>query len=116
MAGQTVARRVAFLALVTLIVSAAVGCVTRAVTTTTSDGVDDEVLTERVATALASASDVDADRITIEASGGVVTVNGLVANGLEQQSVGAIVRAIPGVEAVRFSLAFEPTDGQGDSR
>ena len=73
---------------------------------------DDEVLTHRVAAALAGASDVDADRITVDARGGVVTVSGGVASGLEQQSVGAIVRAIPGVVAVRCALAITPAESQ----
>ena len=69
---------------------------------------DDTSLRTRVEAALESATDVDSDRITVEANEGVVTLTGQVASGTEQQSVGAIVRAVPGVEDVRFSLVIAP--------
>jgi osmotically-inducible protein OsmY len=82
----------------------AAGCATRAVSTTTGD----DLLKARIETALASAADVNADAITVDTSRGVVTLTGQVTSGTEQQSVGAIVRAIPGVEDVRFSLTIAP--------
>ena len=82
------------------------GCSAR----TLGKATDDDVLKMRVETALASASDVNADSLTVAARRGVVTLTGYVASGTEQQSVGAIVRAIPGVEGVSFSLRIEPQD------
>jgi len=82
----------------------AAGCAARAVGATTGD----EILKVRVETVLASAADVNADAITVDTSRGVVTLTGQVASGTEQQSVGAIVRAIPGVEDVQFSLTIAP--------
>ena len=79
------------------------GCAARQANATTGD----EVLKARVEAALASASDVNAGGIIVDASRGVVTVSGTVASGTEQQSVGAIVRAVPGVTQVRFSLSVE---------
>lgn len=70
----------------------------------------DDVLARRVETALVSASDVNEGRMTIHASRGVVTLTGQVASGAEQQSVGAIVRAIPGVEDVLFALTIAPSE------
>ena len=67
----------------------------------------DTVTKARVEAALASASDVHAAGITVDARRGVVTLTGQVASGTEQQSVGAIVRAIPGVRDVAFSLGIE---------
>ena len=67
-------------------------------------------------TALARASDVDADGITVDARRGVVTVTGRVASETEQQSVGAIVRAIPGVRGVSFSLRIEDREDPGALR
>ena len=90
-----------------------------------SDGppsVPDDVLKERVEAALASASDVPADALTVEVSEGVVTVTGSVVCedcggrrtpggfGTVQQSLGAVVRAIPGVESVEFSLEYTPPE------
>lgn len=69
----------------------------------------DTVLRRRVEAALASATDVDGDRIQVVARKGVVTVSGHVSSGTEQQSVGAIVRAVPGVTEVRFSLVVAPS-------
>jgi hypothetical protein len=84
-----------------------------------SDGVPDDVLQARVEAALASASDVPADALTVVVVDGVVTVTGSVVCddcggrrtppgfGTVQQSLGAVVRAIPGVESVDFSLEYE---------
>ena len=88
-------------------VTGAFGCAARQANTTTGD----EVLKARVEAALASASDVYAAGITVDARRGVVTLTGRVASGTEQQSVGAIVRAIPGVSHVRFSLSIEDPGG-----
>ncbi|MDE0829445.1 MAG: BON domain-containing protein [Vicinamibacterales bacterium] len=67
----------------------------------------DAVLRSWVERVLASALDVNADTLTVEASEGVVTVGGRVVSGFEQQSVGAIVRAVPGVTRVRFDLQVD---------
>jgi osmotically-inducible protein OsmY len=64
-------------------------------------------LRSRVERVLASALDVNADTVTVEATEGVVTVRGRVVSGFEQQSVGAIVRAVPGVTRVRFDLQVD---------
>ncbi len=90
---------------------AAVGCMPR--------GPSDQVLTERVEEALASATDVPGD-IDVQVSGGVVTLTGSLlcdecggnqtpgGLGTIQHSIGAVVRAVPGVEQVEFSLVAEP--------
>jgi osmotically-inducible protein OsmY len=78
----------------------------------------DSVLTARVQAALASASDLPADSLTVQARAGVVTVTGSVicadcggtrtpsGTGTVQQSLGAVVRAVPGVERVLFELRY----------
>ena len=83
------------------------GCAGREVTT----GPNEDTLEARVEAALASAADVNGAGITVDASDGVVTLTGQVASGTQQQSVGAIVRAVPGVRDVRFLLRIE---GPGD--
>ena len=83
-------------------VTGAFGCAARQANTTTGD----EVLKARVEAALASASDVYAAGITVDARRGVVTLTGQVTSPTEQQSVGAIVRAIPGVRDVVFLLSI----------
>jgi hypothetical protein len=91
--------------------------------------VPDDVLQQRIEAALATASDVPADALTVGVIDGVVTVTGSVAcdecgglrtpggSGTVQQSLGAVVRAIPGVESVEFSLEYEapaePPNGAG---
>jgi hypothetical protein len=91
--------------------------------------VPDDVLQQRIEAALATASDVPADALTVVVVDGVVTVTGSVAcdecggirtpggSGTVQQSLGAVVRAIPGVESVEFSLEYEapaePPNGAG---
>jgi osmotically-inducible protein OsmY len=67
----------------------------------------DDVLRSRVLDALSTALDVNASRVEVEADAGLITVRGRVASGFEQQSVGAIVRAVPGVARVRFDLQVE---------
>ena len=83
------------------------------------------MLRERVEAALASASDVPADALTVVVSDGVVTITGSVVCqecggrrtppgfGTVQQSLGAVVRAIPGVERVEFDLQYEPPREEG---
>jgi hypothetical protein len=80
----------------------------------------DSVLQARVEAVLASATDVPADSIDVQVRGGVVTLVGSVAcdgcgggstpggAGTVQQSLGALVRAVPGVERVEFRLRYGP--------
>ena len=84
----------------------------------------DLALKARVEAALVSASDVPADSITVEVSDGVVTLSGSVVCeecggrgtppgfGTVQQSLGALVRALPGVTRLEFKLRYQPTAGQ----
>ena len=78
----------------------------------------DEVLRARVQAALVNAADVPGQEITVEVSDGVVTLTGQVSSDGQrgvpypsatvQQSIGAVVRAVPGVQEVRFSLEIDP--------
>ncbi len=84
------------------------------------DGPSDEELRERVEAALASASDVPGQQIQVEVSDGVVTLSGSIVCedcggtqtpgglGTVQQSLGAVVRAVPGVQRVEFSIRTQP--------
>ncbi|HUP51219.1 MAG TPA: BON domain-containing protein [Longimicrobiales bacterium] len=81
----------------------------------------DAALAMRVEAALASASDVPADSIAVQVRGGGVTLTGSVVcdgcggrstpggTGTVQQSLGAVVRAVPGVERVEFRLRYGPS-------
>jgi len=78
----------------------------------------DSVLVARVEAALQAASDLPADSIAVTVLGGVVTLVGSVVceecggsrtpsgSGTVQQSLGAVVRAVPGVERVLFELVY----------
>lgn len=75
-----------------------------------------ESLRRRVEAALASASDLPAAGLTVQVQDGVVIISGRLdcpdcggsgtpgGTGTIQQSLGAVVRAVPGVESVRFEL------------
>jgi osmotically-inducible protein OsmY len=82
-------------------------CAARRSQQVTDASQEDAALRSQVERVLASALDVNADSVTVEATEGVVTVRGQVLSGFEQQSVGAIVRAVPGVSRVRFDLQVE---------
>jgi osmotically-inducible protein OsmY len=78
----------------------------------------DDVLKARVVAALAAASDVPGRDIAVDVKSGVVTLKGRVsANSMRgvtyptammQQSIGAVVRAVPGVKEVRFEIQVDP--------
>jgi len=78
----------------------------------------DARLRAAVVAALEGASDVPADSITVRVEAGVVTLTGSVlcdgcggsstppGAATVQQSLGALVRAVPGVERVEFHLRY----------
>jgi osmotically-inducible protein OsmY len=80
----------------------------------------DEALRARVEAALVAAADLPADSIAVAVQDGVVTLTGSVScatcggnatpggAGTVQQSLGAVVRAVPGVTSVRFALRYRP--------
>lgn len=80
----------------------------------------DSALAARVDAAIRAASDVPADSVRVIAVEGTVDVTGSVmcdgcggtrtpgGTGTVQQSLGAVVRAVPGVEQVRFFLRYRP--------
>lgn len=80
----------------------------------------DAALRARVAAAIANSSDLPSDAFTVAASDGVVRISGSVVceacggmrtpGGIQsiQQSLGAVARAVPGVERVEFDLEYEP--------
>ena len=84
-----------------------------------AQGSPDEMLAARVESALENASDLPANSIAVEASEGVVTLTGSVVceecggnrtpagSATVQQSLGAVVRAVPGVERVEFDLQYQ---------
>lgn len=78
----------------------------------------DTVLEARVTAAIENASDLPNGTLTVDASDGIVRITGSVAcedcggmltpGGVQtvQQSLGAVVRAVPGVERVEFDLEY----------
>jgi hypothetical protein len=80
----------------------------------------DDLLRTRIEAALAAAADLPADSLGVAVREGVVTITGSVlcdgcggnatpgAAGTVQQSLGAVVRAVPGVVGVRFALRYRP--------
>ncbi len=79
---------------------------------------EDRVLAEQVRAALLGASDLP-QGLAVEVADGVVLVSGVIACedcggnrtpgnvGTIQQSLGTVVRAVPGVTEVRFELDYE---------
>ena len=86
----------------------------------------DDVLKARVAAALAAASDVPGRDIAVDVKSGVVILKGRVsANSMRgvtyptammQQSIGAVVRAVPGVKEVRFEIQVDPGKPAGPAQ
>jgi hypothetical protein len=80
---------------------------------------EDAALAARVAAAIAGASDLPQNSLAVAADGGVVQISGSVAcadcggmltpGGIQtiQQTLGAVVRAVPGVERVEFDLSYQ---------
>jgi len=80
----------------------------------------DDVLRARVEAAIEAAADLPGDSIGVAVERGVVTLTGSLlcdacggnatpgGAGTVQQSLGAVVRAVPGVTAVRFRLIYRP--------
>ena len=80
---------------------------------------DDAALAARVAAAIAGTSDLPQNSLAVAADGGVVQISGSVAcadcggmltpGGIQtiQQTLGAVVRAVPGVERVEFDLSYQ---------
>ena len=80
----------------------------------------DVALRARIEAALAGAADLPADSLTVAVRDGIVTLTGSVlcdacggnatpgGAGTVQQSLGAVVRAVPGVTSVRFALRYRP--------
>jgi osmotically-inducible protein OsmY len=78
----------------------------------------DAVLRSRVEAALRASSDIPVDSITVQVQGAVATLTGSVicdacggnatppGAGTVQQSLGAVVRAVPGITDVRFVLRY----------
>jgi hypothetical protein len=87
----------------------------------TPEGPSDATLAARVGAALASSADLPADSITVQVRDGIVILSGSVVcdgcggrstpggTGTVQQSLGAVVRAVPGVERVEFRLRYAPS-------
>ncbi len=83
-----------------------------------AQAVPDDALRVRVESVIASAADLPADSISVQVQNGVVTISGSVlcdgcggnatpgGVGTVQQSLGAVVRAVPGVTSVRFALRY----------
>jgi len=81
---------------------------------------EDAALQARVGAALEAAADLPADSVTVQVRAGVVTLSGSVVcddcgcnatpggAATVQQSLGAVVRAVPGVERVEFRLRYPP--------
>ena len=78
----------------------------------------DAALQARVAAAISSATDLPANAFSVSANDGAVTISGSVTcedcGGLAtppgiksiQQTLGAVVRAVPGVRSVEFELEY----------
>jgi osmotically-inducible protein OsmY len=96
----------------------ALGALIVAPTTGTAQSRADSVLTARIVAALEAASDVPSDSITVAVRDGVVTLTGSLlcadcggnstpgGTSTIQQSLSAVVRAVPGVERVVFDLVY----------
>ncbi len=86
---------------------------------------DDARLENRVVAALANASDLPANALAVTVDDGIVILTGSVVcddcggnltpggSATVQQSLGAVVRAVPGVERVEFDLQYQSGAASG---
>ena len=98
-----------------LLASTLIACSAAPVATQSSA---DDLLEARVLAALANAADLPRDGLSVDVNDGVVTLAGSVVcaecggdatpggSSTVQQSLGAVVRAIPGVERVEFDVQY----------
>jgi len=75
--------------------------------------VSDAVLQSRVSAVVASQKPIPPGSIAVDVAEGVVRLSGVVGSTSELQDLGAIVRAVPGVREVRFSVAIKGTPPPG---
>jgi len=69
--------------------------------------IDDATVTTRVKTALLNTTEVDATKIDVETTGGVVTLRGLVRNKDEETKAVAVTRRVDGVRDVHSELKVQ---------
>lgn len=114
-----VIRNQIFICLGMLVMLAACDSATNPTSTVSESTSNDDQIQTQVESAIANASDLPSG-ITVDVNSGVVSISGSVmcedCGGLRtpgnvgtiQQSLGAIVRAIPGVTGVDFDLEYGP--------
>lgn len=91
----------------------------------TARATTDDLLRARVVAALTNASDLPGRDIAVEVKSGIVILRGRISassmrgvtypTAMMQQSVGAVVRAVPGVKQIQFSIQIEPEGTAGPS-
>ena len=102
--------------LVTCFVAVLISCSPDSETVDTNDLSVAQTLEQRVTAAVTAASDLPTQNLSVSVQGGLVTISGSLdcedcggyrtpgQAGTVQQSLGAVVRAVPGVDEVRFEL------------
>ena len=93
-------------------------CSTPLVSACASSGVidrsiDDATITTRVKTALLNDPVIDATKIDVDTSAGVVTLNGVVKSKEEEAKAIALTRGVSGVREVKSSLQIQEAGGSG---
>ena len=91
-------------------------CSTPLVSACASSGVidrsiDDATITTRVKTALLNDPVIDATKIDVDTSAGVVTLNGVVKSKEEEAKAIALTRGVSGVRQVKSSLQIQEAGG-----
>jgi hyperosmotically inducible periplasmic protein len=82
------------------------GCASRAAVNRT---IDDATITTRVKTALLNDPVIDATKIDVETSAGVVTLTGVVKSKEEEMKAIDLSRRVSGVREVKSALKIEPS-------
>ena len=75
---------------------------------TVSTTIDDATVTTRVKTALINDPAIEAQRIDVTTSGGVVTLSGRVKTKEEEAKAIALARSVKGVADVKSALQIQP--------
>ncbi len=79
---------------------------------TVGETIDDATITTRVKTALLNDPDINATRIDVNTSAGVVTLSGQVRTQAEADRAVQVTRTVPGVKDVRQTLKVSGSSGE----
>jgi hyperosmotically inducible periplasmic protein len=99
--------------LILVLAAAIAGCAATETSRSTSDTVDDNVLTARVKTALLQDAMVKGTEVQVETYRGVVQLSGFVDNTEQASRAVSLAEQVPGVASVKNDMRVKPQEATG---